>query len=243
MELQILSTDDQEPTVNSEQIREDTPTAALIPWIVGRFGRQRLVVTTQFGMEGCALIDMFSRHARHLTVIYIDTGFFFAETYQLRDRLIQKYPHISFVNCGTDLTPERQAAEHGPELWKSNPALCCVLRKVEPMRGVMGDVDVWVTGLRRDQSKTRAGIRVIEWDWQYRVLKINPLANWTREQIWEYVKANDVPYNKLHEEGYPTLGCTHCTQRVEGAGVTDYNRDGRWSGFDKTECGLHGAGI
>ncbi|MCB9858318.1 MAG: phosphoadenylyl-sulfate reductase [Phycisphaerales bacterium] len=243
MELDVLSTDRQEPTIRNDQIREDTPTATLIPWIVDRFGRQRLVLTTQFGMEGCALIHMFSLYARHLTVVYIDTAFFFAETYQLRDRLIQKYPHISFANCGTAMTPEQQAAEHGPELWKSNPALCCVLRKVEPMREVMQDVDVWVTGLRRDQSKTREHIRIIDWDWQYRVLKVNPLANWTREQIWDYVQKHNVPYNALHEKGYPTLGCTHCTQRVEGAGVTDYSRDGRWSAFDKTECGLHGAGI
>jgi phosphoadenosine phosphosulfate reductase len=243
MELQVLSTEPGTPKITDDQIREDTPTATLIPWIVDRFGRQRLVLTTQFGMEGCALIHMFSRHARHLTVVYIDTGFFFPETYQLRDRLIQRYPHISFVNCGTQQSPEAQAIEHGPELWKSNPALCCVLRKVEPMRNVMTEFDVWVTGLRREQSKSRANIRVIEWDWQYRVLKINPLANWSREQIWDYVQANHIPFNPLHEQGYPTLGCVQYTQQVEGAKPSDYSRDGRWSAFDKTECGLHGAGI
>ncbi len=243
MELQVLSKDPRSPTTTDNQIREDTPTASLIPWIVDRFGRQRLVLTTQFGMEGCALIHMFSLHARHLTVVYIDTEFFFEETYRLRDQLIQRYPHVSFVNCGPRLSPEAQAIEHGPELWKTNPALCCVLRKVEPMHEVMNDVDVWVTGLRREQSTLRSNMRVIEWDWQYRVLKVNPLANWSREQIWEYVSANKVPFNPLHEKGFPTLGCTHCTQRVEGAKPTDYSRDGRWSAFDKTECGLHGAGI
>lgn len=243
MELQVLSKNPRSPMATDHQICEDTPTASLIPWIVDRFGRQRLVLTTQFGMEGCALIHMFSLHARHLTVVYIDTAFFFEETYRLRDQLIQRYPHVSFVNCGTQLSPDAQAVEHGPELWKTNPALCCVLRKVEPMREVMHDVDVWVTGLRRGQSTSRSNIRVIEWDWQYRVLKVNPLANWSRKQIWEYVSANNVPFNPLHEKGFPTLGCTHCTQRVEGARPSDYSRNGRWSAFDKTECGLHGAGI
>ena len=110
---------------------------------------------------------------------------------------------------------------------------------VEAMRGV----DVWVTALRRGQSATRAGLKRVEWDWNYQVVKLNPLADWTRPQVWEYIQANNVPYNPLHKEGYPSIGCTHCTVRVEGSRPDQYTRSGRWNGTEKTECGLHGYGI
>lgn len=245
MELQILPVPPAERSIaeTPREIREDSPTEMLIQWIFERFAHQRLIVTTQFGMEGCALIHMLSRHARHVSVVYVDTGFFFPETYALRDKMIQSYPHVSFINCGTTLTPEAQAAEHGPELWERDPARCCMLRKVEPLKAAMRDVDVWITGLRRSQSPTRASIRVVEWDWQFQVLKINPLATWSRQQIWSYICENNVPYNPLHEAGYPSIGCMQCTDRVEGTRVTDYSRKGRWNAIDMTECGLHGEGI
>ncbi len=112
------------------------------------------------------------------------------------------------------------------------------------MFDAMADVDVWITGLRRSQSATRANLRMIDWDWRYQVLKISPLACWERPQIWAYIQENDVPYNELHEQGYPTVGCTHCTKAVPGSKPGEYSRAGRWSGSGKTECGLHnGAGI
>jgi phosphoadenosine phosphosulfate reductase len=104
-------------------------------------------------------------------------------------------------------------------------------------------VDVWVTGLRRGQSSTRASLRVVAWDWQYELLKVSPLAGWDRRQVWEYIREHDVPYNVLHERGYPSIGCTHCTQPVPGASVEDYTRAGRWAGTGRTECGMHGYGI
>ncbi|MBI4718114.1 MAG: phosphoadenylyl-sulfate reductase [Planctomycetes bacterium] len=238
MELQIS------PLGQSEVINEETPTDRFIAWTLERFASQRMIMTSSFGMEGCALIDMYARHGQPVTVVYLDTMFFFPETYKLRDRLVQRYPHIEFVNRGTTLTPEEQARLHGDELWKHNPTLCCKLRKVDPMFPVMAEADVWVTGLRRGQSSTRANLRLIDWDWQYQVLKISPLVKWDRKQIWEYVKQNDVPYNELHERGYPTVGCTHCTTPVEGVAPGEYSRAGRWAGTEKTECGLHGgAGI
>ena len=233
------ATTDRRPT-----IAEDAPTDQLIEWIFGRFAGQKVIVTTSFGMEGCALVDMVGRHGRPMTVVYIDTQFFFPETYALRDRMVERYPHIEFVNGGTEVTPEQQAQRYGPELWKRDPDCCCNLRKVEPMYDVMADVDVWITGLRRSQSKTRANLRVIDWDWRYQVVKISPLAAWERPQIWDYIQKNNVPYNELHEKGYPTIGCTHCTKPVPGSKPGDYSREGRWSGLKKTECGLnHGAGI
>lgn len=232
-------------TINRFPVCETSSPQEIVAWTLGRFARQRMILTTSFGMEGCALIDMYARYERPITVIYLDTMFFFPQTYALRDRMVERYPTVRFVNRGTTLTPEQQAEAYGPELWKHNPDLCCKLRKVDPMAEVMKDVDVWITGLRRSQSATRAQTRVVDWDWKFQVLKISPLAGWERAQVWEYIKANDVPYNELHEQGYPSLGCTHCTRPVAGSKIGEYSRDGRWGDLHKTECGLHenGAGI
>ncbi|MCG8406331.1 MAG: phosphoadenylyl-sulfate reductase [Phycisphaerales bacterium] len=237
MELQIA------PTVEAAPIGETSPPKELVAWSLEKFADRRMVITTAFGMEGCALIDMYARHDQSVSVVYLDTMFFFQETYELRDRLVERYPNLEFVNRGTTLTPEQQAKQYGDKLWERDPDLCCKLRKVDPMRPVLQEADIWITGLRKSQSKSRGQIRVVDWDWQYQVLKISPLATWDRKQVWEYVKANNVPYNALHEQSYPTVGCTHCTKPVAGASVTDYSREGRWNGKEKTECGLHGDGI
>ena len=220
-------------------INEFAPPQDLIDWAVGRFESWRVVVTTAFGMEGCALIDMLARTSKPITVTYLDTHFFFPETYALRDRLSERYPTLRFVNAGTPLTPEEQAARYAPELWKSDPDKCCMLRKVVPMWDLMKGADVWLTGIRRDQSPARADTRVVEWDWRFDVLKINPFAYWTRHQVWDYVRSNDVPYNPLHDQGYPSIGCTHCTTPVLGSEIGEYSRAGRWAGTEKKECGLH----
>jgi phosphoadenosine phosphosulfate reductase len=220
-------------------IGEDSPPERIVGWMLQRFAGRRLVVTTGFGMEGCALIDMIARHGVPVPILYLDTGFLFRETLELRDRLARRYPHLGFENRGTSLTPEAQEVLHGPELWARDPDSCCRLRKVEPMRHALADVDVWVTGLMRSQSPARAALRVVEWDWKYQLLKVNPLAGWDRAAVWEYVQRHDVPYNELHGRGYPTLGCTHCTAPVAGNTTGEYTRDGRWSGLSKSECGLH----
>ena len=224
----------------SEAISEETPTERVIAWTLERFANQRMLITTSFGMEGCALIDMYASHNMPLTVAYLDTMFFFRETYKLRDRLVDRYPHVTFVNRGTSLTPEEQAARYGDELWKRDSDLCCKLRKVDPMKEVLADIDVWITGLRRSQSVSRSNLQLIEWDWRYQALKVSPLFGWERERIWEYVKAHEVPYNELHERGYPTVGCVQCTVPVPGSSPAEYSRAGRWADSEKTECGLHG---
>jgi phosphoadenosine phosphosulfate reductase len=225
-------------------VNENTPTDRLIAWTLERFAGQRMIMTTSFGMEGCALIDMYARHGKPVTCVYLDTMFFFPETHRLREQMAERYPTIHFVNRGTTLTPQEQEKQYGPELWKHKPDLCCKIRKVDPMYPVMAETDVWITGLRRSQSANRANLRVIDWDWKYQVLKVSPLANWERTEIWEYIQKHNVPYNELHEKGYPTVGCTHCTVPVPGTKPGDYSRAGRWSTSEKTECGLHGgAGI
>jgi phosphoadenosine phosphosulfate reductase len=220
-------------------VGEDSPPEAIVAWALRRFAGRELVVTTSFGMEGCVLIDMVARHGVPVPVVWLDTMFLFPETYALRDRLAARYPHLRFENRGTSLAPEAQARQFGPELWRRDPDLCCRLRKIEPMRRALAGVDAWLTGLTRSQSAARAELRAVEWDWTYQLVKVNPLAGWDRGRVWEYVRAHDVPYNELHERGYPTLGCTHCTAPVPGAGPRDYSRSGRWAGTAKTECGLH----
>lgn len=238
MEMQPVTCRQREP------IAEDAPTDRLIAWMLDRFKDQRMIITTSFGMEGCALIDMYARACDAMTVVYLDTMFLFPETLALRDRMVERYPHMKFENRGTKVTPEQQSRVNGSELWRRDPDCCCQLRKVAPMSDVMAEVDVWITGLRRSQSASRANLRIIDWDWRYQVLKISPLAKWERPQIWEYIQKNKVPYNELHEKGYPTIGCIHCTKPVPGSSPEDYSRDGRWVDSKKTECGLHhGAGI
>ena len=225
--------------VEEARLAEDASPQEIIGWVLDRFADRRLVLTTAFGLEGCALVDMVARRGREVRVVWVDTMFLFPETYRLRERLAARYPHLRFEQRQAGLTPEEQEARHGPELWRRDPDACCRIRKVDPLREVLAEAEVWLTGLTRSQSATRAHIRTVEWDAQYEVLKVSPLAHWDRPRVWEYVRANGVPYNELHERGYPTLGCTHCTAPVAGATAATYTRAGRWAGTDKTECGLH----
>jgi phosphoadenosine phosphosulfate reductase len=215
---------------------------ALVAWLLER-SEGRVIFTTGFGMEGCVLVDMLSKalQGRGATgaVHYLDTHFLFAETHALRETLAQRYPNIRFVNAGTSLTPEEQARVHGPELWKRDPGQCCALRKVAPMALLLEGAAAWVTAIRRSQSEARATISTVEWDDGFGVVKVSPLATWSRADVWAYAQANEVPYNELHDKGYPSIGCTHCTSSVEGATASDYSREGRWPSMRKTECGLH----
>jgi phosphoadenosine phosphosulfate reductase len=229
-------------TLESVEIGEDVEPETIVRWTLERFAGRRIVLTTSFGMEGCALVDMVARHGQPIPVVYLDTMFLFPETHALRDRMEQRYPHLRFENRGTQLTPREQEKRYGAELWRRNPDACCRIRKVEPMRQVLAEADVWMTGLMRSQSAGRAGLRAVEWDTRHRVRKVNPLAGWDRARVWEYVRRHDVPYNELHERGYPSIGCVQCTAAVTGTGPADYTRAGRWSGTSKNECGLHETG-
>lgn len=226
-------------TATLAEIADQSTPEEIVAWTLRRFAGRNLVVSTSFGMEGCALIDMVARHGVAAPIIYLDTMFLFPATYALRDRMVARYPHLRFENRGTTLTAEAQAERFGPELWRREPDRCCALRKVEPMRQALAGVEVWITGLMRSQGGERTAIRELQWNEAYGLVQVNPLAAWDRRRVWDYVVAHDVPYNELHERGYPTLGCTHCTVPVPGAGPREYTRSGRWAGTDKTECGLH----
>jgi phosphoadenosine phosphosulfate reductase len=225
-------------------ISESSSPMELVAWGLKRFLDQRKIMTTSFGMEGCALIDMCSRSITenklpNMQVAWIDTGFFFPETLQLKDKLAAKYPNIDFVKWETEVSVAQQAETYGNELWKNNPNLCCHIRKVVPMKENIGNFDLWITGLRRSQTKARAQTPIIAWDWRYQLLKFCPLATWTRPQVWEYIQQNEVPFNQLHLQSYPTISCFHCTQAVPGSTPDSDAREGRWEGKDKDECGLH----
>ncbi len=237
LQLPVLAID--APSRSEPNVLENGSPPEITAWAVRRFACWRLLATTQFGMEGCALIDMLAHTGSQVEVVYLDTQFFFAETYALRDRLVERYPSITFRNEGSPLSVADQAATYGDELWRRDPDACCELRKVAPMRRVMERTDVWITGLRRGQSAARGELQAVQWDWRFDVLKINPLARWSRSDVWRYVQEREVPFNPLHEREYPSIGCVHCTKPVPGSSIGEYSREGRWAETEKTECGLH----
>jgi phosphoadenosine phosphosulfate reductase len=162
-------------------------------------------------------------------------GFLFTETHALKDEAARRYGFLPLA-FRPDLSAGQQAVLHGPELWKDDPDLCCEIRKVAPNERALEGRRAWITGLRRDQGETRRDVAIAAWDTRFDLVKINPLAAWTEDDVWNYVRENDVPYNDLHDRGYPSIGCTHCTRAVRPG---EDPRAGRWSGGDKVECGIH----
>ena len=206
----------------------------VLSWAFTTYGDD-VAIATGLGVEGMALLDIASRVNPDLKVFTGDTEFLFSETYDLMDRVEERYG-IKIERLYSELTPEEQERLYGKALWARDPDECCSLRKVEPLRRKLATLDAWVTGVRRDQTSERQSIRKVDWDYKFNLVKISPLANWTREMIWSYVVKHDVPYNPLHDQNYPSIGCTHCTRAVQSG---EDPRAGRWSGFRKTECGLH----
>lgn len=207
----------------------------IVAWAVDEFGDGLTLACSFGGVSGMALLDMAVAVKPDISVFYLDTGFLFPETLQTRDRAVERYG-IRPVGYSTQVSPEEQARRHGEELWARDPDLCCAIRKVEPNARALKGKAAWITGLRRDQSSTRRAVRPVDWDAKFGLYKVSPLAGWTERQVWAYVIEHGVPYNPLHDAGYPSIGCTHCTRPV-GAG--EDIRSGRWSGTGKIECGLH----
>ena len=200
----------------------------------------KIVLACSFGAEDVVLVDMVHRLNPSVPLFYLDTDFLFPDTYATRDRIIERYrlQPEQVIQMKSLLTPDQQTLQHGDALWVSDPDRCCQLRKVEPLTRVLKGFDAWVTGIRRDQSPTRANAKMIEWDAKFGLVKVNPLARWTWADVWTYIKVYEVPYNPLHDQNYPSIGCTHCTTPVMPG---EDPRAGRWKNFAKTECGLHKA--
>ncbi|AET57518.1 phosphoadenosine phosphosulfate reductase (PAPS reductase, thioredoxin dependent) [Paenibacillus terrae HPL-003] len=218
--------------VKAIELEEATP-EEIIQYAVHTF--PNLTFACSFGAEDVVLVDILQKISPSSDVFYLDTDFHFQETYDTRDQMKEKY-NMDFVRVSPLITPEEQAAKHGEELWKSDPNTCCGIRKVEPLTRILSQYDAWITGIRRDQAPTRANAKKIEYDEKFGLVKFNPLASWTSEDVWNYIHTHEVLYNPLHDRNYPSIGCEQCTRQVLPG---EDPRAGRWSGNEKTECGLH----
>jgi phosphoadenosine phosphosulfate reductase len=213
---------------------EDRSPEALLEWADETFG-DKVVLTCSFGgASGMVLLDMVTRLHCAAPIVFLDTDLLFPETYALVEQAEQHYG-IAIERRHPTLTLAEQELQEGPELYAHDPDRCCGIRKVKPLAEALSPYDAWISGIRRDQSSTRAQTPLVQWNQKHQVLKLSPLATWTERQVWRYIHANNVPYNVLLDQGYPSIGCTPCTQPANGTA----SRAGRWAGFAKTECGLH----
>jgi phosphoadenosine phosphosulfate reductase len=206
----------------------------ILAWAARQFGNTASLASS-FGAEDVVLIDLASRIGSPFPIFTLDTDFLFPETYALIDTIHQKYG-VTVERLRPKLSPQEQAQQFGDALWLREPDECCGIRKVEPLTQKLSSASAWITGIRREQSPTRANTQKLGWDAKFGLLKLNPLADWRDVQVWDYIRANNVPYNQLHDRNYPSIGCTHCTRAVQPG---EDARAGRWSGLAKTECGLH----
>lgn len=211
----------------------------ILGWCWEKFGA-RAGIGTSFQGAGLVMIHHALKAGLKFPIFTLDTQLLFPETVELQKRL-EDFFGLKIESVFPEQTPNEQAAEHGPELWNRAPDLCCTLRKVLPLQKKLEQLAVWITGLRRQQSETRQRTQILE---LYHfdvlrdryILKLNPMANWSREAVWEYIRANKIPYNPLTDRGYRSIGCVPCT-RPTASGEDE--RAGRWTGFDKAECGIH----
>ena len=206
----------------------------ILRWATDQFG-SRLTFATGFGAEGCVVIDLIGRHRLPIDIFTLDTGLLFPETYDLWQRLEGRYA-LTIRGVHPKRTVDEQAAAYGPELWSRHANRCCEMRKVSPLVAELSGFDAWITAIRRDQTVDRADALAVEWDPKFSLGKVNPLIRWAKKDVWSHLLRHDVPYNSLHDRGYPSIGCLPCTSAV-AAGEND--RAGRWRGVSRTECGLH----
>jgi len=207
----------------------------IIAWGVERYAPY-LTMATAFGPEGCVILSMLAKVAPETYVFNLDTGYQFQETLDLRDSIADKYG-IEVDLLAPELPVNEYEAVHGGPLYRTNPNQCCFDRKIKTLQRASEVMHAWMSGIRRDQSADRAQAAVVGWDKKFGLVKISPLANWTKKDVWKRITDEGIPYNPLHDQGYPSVGCWPCTRAV-AAGETD-ERAGRWSGMKKTECGLH----
>ncbi len=235
------------------EIRNETPSAEelkaysdkfersspedILEWAVEKY-YPHLTMATAFGAEGCVLMAMLAQIApngKNVSIFNLDTGYQFKETLETRERIHEHYGiKVEYVEAAESVASMEQ--RFGGPIYYSNPDECCRIRKVVPLRQRVTGSKAWISAIRRDQTAARANAGIVEWDKKFGLVKINPLANWTKRDIWAYITINEVPYNPLHDQGYPSIGCWPCTHKVaEG----DDDRAGRWKDIAKLECGLH----
>ena len=213
---------------------ESSSVEEILEWAAERFA-EGLVMTSNFGAEGIVVIDKLARMARLTPIIYLDTGYQFAETDRLKEQLRARYG-LEIIEQRAELSVAEQDRIYGEKLYQHNPDLCCRMRKVEPLEHALKGYRAWIAALRRDQSPTRANIGILEWNARHGLIKINPLATWTRKDVWNYLMRHKLPYNSLYDDGYASIGCQPCTRRVVAG---QHERSGRWDGEMRLECGIH----
>ncbi|MDQ3875848.1 MAG: phosphoadenylyl-sulfate reductase [Actinomycetota bacterium] len=205
----------------------------LLRWAYEEFGGG-LCLTCSWQKQSSVLVHMVSELGLDIPVVELDTHLFFRETYETRDRLVERYGLA--LERPDVLTVAEQHRREGPNLWERDPDRCCHIRKVEPLLSALTPYRAWVSGIRRDQSPSRAGTPKVTWSDRYRVWKVHPLADWDEKRVWAYIAINEIPYNPLHDVGYRSIGCIPCTRPIEPG---QEERAGRWAGSDKLECGIH----
>jgi phosphoadenosine phosphosulfate reductase len=215
----------------SEQLN-GAPANEVIRWAADTFG-DRLCITSS--MTDAVIIDLASREVPGIDVLFLDTGYHFAETIGTRDAVSVVYP-VNVLNITPSTTVEEQDAELGPKLYSRNPDLCCYLRKVIPLEQSLEPYDAWITGVRREETNARTSTKVVQWDERRQMVKVNPIVEWTQKDVDDYIAEQGVLVNPLVYDGYPSIGCRTCTARVAPGADP---RSGRWVGSAKTECGIH----
>jgi len=224
---------EEELTEVNARLAAATP-SDILQWAVERFF-PRLTMATAFGPEGCILIHLLAEIEPRVRVFNLDTGYQFPETLALREHIIERYG-IEVEMVRPELTVPQFEDRNGGPIYHTNSEQCCYERKLVPMQRALYGYESWITAIRAEQSSHRAGARIVGWDSKFSLVKVNPLLSWTRRDVWAFIEANKVPYNPLHDRGYPSVGCWPCTAPVaEG----QPERAGRWAGQAKTECGLH----
>lgn len=209
-------------------------TKDLMTWAIETFS-DGLSIGTSFGASGIVLMDITLKLHPDVDIFYIDTGYFFPETLQLLRRLESHYQR-TFRRVSTQLSIAEQEKRYGPRLYSNDPDLCCHLRKVLPMTYALTDSTAWATAVRRDQAPSRRNTPLVQWSERHNVVKIAPLAHWTESDVWDYIHEHHLPYNVLHDQNYPSIGCFPCTRAVQPG---EDLRAGRWADVTKVECGIH----
>jgi len=233
-ETAVVSEQDQLDISDLRSRFENAYPQEVLRWATSTFG-EKLAVVTSFGPTGIVTLHMLHSIAPQTTVLTLDTGLLFPETYRLIDEIEERF-RLNLIRVRPQLSVKEQASQHGDALWERDPDSCCMMRKTVPLGEALDGYAAWIAGVRRDQSSQRASTPIIAHEPRYGRVKINPLATWDEDMVWTYIRTHDLPYNKLHDQGYPSIGCLTCTKAVT---VNEYTREGRWAGRGKTECGIH----
>jgi phosphoadenosine phosphosulfate reductase len=224
---------DEEIRTANEKLAGETP-QGILRWAVEKF-HPKLMMATAFGAEGCCLIHMLADIEPNVRLINLETGYQFPETLALRERIKQRYG-IEVEYVYPEQTVAEYEAEHGGPLYNIRPDQCCYDRKIVPLRKAVAGYAAWISAIRGDQTDHRRAAGIVLRDTKFGLMKVNPLLKWTKKDVWKFIVDNDVPYNPLHDQQYPSIGCWPCTGPVKEGGD---ERSGRWAGTHKTECGLH----